>query len=39
LLTYRNTMFERRIGSNTSTSHKDGDCMAEDRVNVNTPLP
>jgi hypothetical protein len=39
LLTYRNTMFERRIGSNTRTSNKDGDYMAEDQVGVNTPLP
>jgi hypothetical protein len=30
LLTRRNTMFERRIGSNTRASNKDGDCMAED---------
>jgi hypothetical protein len=39
LLTRRNTMFECRIGSNTRTSHKDGDCIAEDRVDVNMPLP
>ena len=39
LLTRRNTMFESRIGSNTRTSNKDGDCMAEDRVGANTPLP
>jgi len=39
LLTRRNTMFERRISLNTRTSHKDGDCMANDRVDVNTPLP
>jgi hypothetical protein len=39
LLTRRNTMFERRIGSNTRASNKDGDCMAEDRVDANTPLP
>jgi len=38
LLTRRNTMFERRIGSNTRASNKDGDCMAEDRVGANTPL-
>jgi len=30
LLMRRNTMFERRIGSNTRASNKDGDCMAED---------
>jgi len=39
LLTRRNTMFERRIGSNTKVSNKDGDRMAEDRVVANTPLP
>jgi hypothetical protein len=39
LLTRRNTMFEHRIGSNTRVSNKDGDCMAEDRVDANTPLP
>ena len=39
LLTRRNTMFESRIGSNTRTSNKDGDCMAKDQVVVNTPLP
>ena len=43
LLTYHNTRFERRIGSNTRTSNKDGDCIAEDQVDVNvdvnTPLP
>jgi hypothetical protein len=39
LLTRRNTMFERRIGLNTRASHKEGDCMAEDRVDANTPLP
>ena len=39
LLTRRNTMFERRIGSNTRASNKDGDCMAEDQVGANTPLP
>ena len=39
LLTRRNTRFEHRIGSNTRTSHKDGDCMAEDQVDVNMPLP
>ena len=39
LLTRRNTMFERRIGSNTRTSNKDGDCMAEDQVDANTLLP
>ena len=38
LLTRRNTMFERRIGSNTRASNKDGDCMAEDRVGANTPF-
>ena len=38
LLTHRNMMFERRIGSNTRASNKDGDCMAEDRVGANTPL-
>ena len=38
LLTHRNTMFERRIGSNTRASNKDGDYMAEDRVDVNTLL-
>jgi len=38
LLTRRNTMFERRIGSNTRASNKDGDYMAEDRVGANTPL-
>jgi hypothetical protein len=32
-------MFERRIGSNTRASNKDGDCMAEDWVGANTPLP
>jgi hypothetical protein len=32
-------MFERRIGSNTRTSNKDGDYMVEDQVDVNTPLP
>ena len=39
LLTRRNTMFQCRIGSNTRASKKDGDGMAEDRVDVNTPLP
>jgi hypothetical protein len=39
LLTRRNMLFERRIGSNTRTSNKDGDCMDEDRVDANTPLP
>ena len=39
LLTRRNTMFERRIGSNTKVSNKDGDRMAKDRVVANTPLP
>ena len=39
LLTRRNMMFERRISSNTRTSHKDGDCMANDRVDVSMPLP
>jgi len=39
LLTRRNTMFERCIGSNTRAPNKDGDCMAEDRVDANTPLP
>ena len=39
LLTCHNTMFEHRIGSNTRASNKDGDCMAEDRVVANTPLP
>ena len=39
LLTRRKTMFERHIGLNTRTSHKDGDCMANDQVDVNTPLP
>ena len=39
LLTRRNMMFERRIGSNTRASNKDDDCMAEDRVGANTPLP
>jgi hypothetical protein len=39
LLTCRNTMFEHRIGPNTRTSNKDGDCMAEDQVDANTPLP
>lgn len=39
LLTRRNTMFERRIGSNTKASNNDGDYMVEDRVDVNTPLP
>jgi len=39
LLMRRNTMFERRIGSNTRASNKDGDCMVEDRVGANTPLP
>jgi len=38
LFTRHNTMFERRIGSNTRASNKDGDCMAEDRVGANTPL-
>jgi hypothetical protein len=39
LLTCHNTTFERRIGSNTRASNKEGDCMAQDRVDVNTPLP
>ena len=39
LLTRRNTMFEHRIGSNTRAPNKDGDCMVEDRVDANTPLP
>ena len=39
LLTHPNMMFERRIRSNTRASNKDGDCMAEDRVGANTPLP
>jgi len=39
MLTRRYTIFERRIGSNTRASNKDGDCMAEDRVGANTPLP
>ena len=39
LLTRRNTMFERRVGSNTRASNKEGDCMGEDRVDVDTPLP
>ena len=39
LLTRRNTMFERCIGLNTRAPNKDGDCMAEDRVDVNTHLP
>ena len=39
LFTRRNTMFERRIGSNTKVSNKDGDRMAKDRVVANTPLP
>ena len=39
LLMRHNMMFERRIGSNTRASNKDGDCMAEDRVGANTPLP
>jgi hypothetical protein len=39
LLTRRNTTFQRRIGSNTRASHNEGDCMAEDRVDANTPLP
>ena len=30
LLTHHNMMIERRIGSNTRASNKDGDCMAED---------
>lgn len=34
LLTHRNMMFERRIGSNTRASNKDGDCTGS-----NTPLP
>ena len=38
LLMRRNTMFERRIGSNTRASNKEGDCMAENRVGANTPL-
>ena len=38
LFTRHNTMFERRIGSNTRASNKDGDYMAEDRVGANTPL-
>jgi hypothetical protein len=38
LLTHRNTMFECRIGSNTRTSNKDGDCKAIDQVDVNRPL-
>ena len=38
MLTRRYTIFERRIGSNTRASNKDGDCMAEDRVGANTPL-
>jgi hypothetical protein len=32
-------MFERHIGSNTRASNKNGDCMAEDRVDANMPLP
>jgi hypothetical protein len=39
LLTCRNTVFERRIGSNTRASNKDGDCMTKDQVDANTPLP
>jgi hypothetical protein len=39
LLTHRNVMFERRIDSNTRPSNKDGDCMTEDQVHANTPLP
>jgi hypothetical protein len=39
LLTHRNVMFERRIGSNTRPSNKDGDCMTEDQVHANMPLP
>jgi hypothetical protein len=39
LLTCRIKTFERRIGSNTKASHKEGDCMAEDRVDADTPLP
>jgi hypothetical protein len=39
LLTRRNMTFQRRIGSNTRASHNEGDCMAEDRVDANTPLP
>jgi hypothetical protein len=39
LLTWRNMVFECRIGSNTRTSHKDGDYIAEDRLDVSTPLP
>jgi hypothetical protein len=39
LLTRRNTMFKCRIGSNTRISNKDGDCMAEDQVDVKRPLP
>lgn len=32
LLTHRNMMFERRIGSNTRTSNEGGDYMAKDQV-------
>jgi hypothetical protein len=39
LLTRQNMMFEHRICSNTRASNKEGDCMAEDRVGVNTTLP
>jgi hypothetical protein len=39
LITRHNTMFERRISSNTRASNKEGDSMAKDRVDVNTPLP
>jgi hypothetical protein len=38
LLTRRNTMFECRIGSNTRTSNKHGDCKAIDQVDVNRPI-
>jgi hypothetical protein len=39
LLTCHNMMFECCIGSNTRASNKDGDCMAKDQVDSNTPLP
>jgi hypothetical protein len=38
-LTCRNTVFGCRIGLNTRASNKDGDCMTEDQVDANTPLP
>jgi hypothetical protein len=39
LLTRHNTTFECRISLNRRASNKEGDCMAGDRVDINTPLP